>query len=94
MTGIVPNKVLIRPKRGFTPPVAEWTKRLIKTYWNLTKNGFVAEQEILDVGKLAKLGIACSMLPMYWYPMYQILLLEVWGREFVWGQSPSEIAKN
>ncbi len=91
MAEILPDEVLNRPKQGFTPPVTDWLRGILAKYLPLTKNGFLAEQKILDANKLKLAVAAWQTLPMYWYDLYQIVLLEIWGREFVWDIPASEL---
>ncbi len=93
MEKYVPKEVLERPKRGFTPPVAIWCRDLFRRYGKLLKHGYLVENRILDKKKLDKVIALSGVLPMYWYPMYQILLLEIWCREYIWNQKLGEISK-
>jgi asparagine synthase (glutamine-hydrolysing) len=91
MKGVVPDEVLRRKKRGFTPPVAEWVKAINDKYIGYLSNGFLVKNNILDRRKVAVLIKTWKTLPMYWYPVYQTILLEIWGREFVFGQKPEDL---
>lgn len=93
MEGIVPDSVLKRPKKGFTPPVGEWTQALIKTYQTIIKGGFLAENKILNTSRLSFTMKVSETIPQYWYALYQIILLEIWGRTLVWGESPEAIRR-
>lgn len=85
MKGILPDEVLQRPKKGFTPPVAEWIQAISKKYVHLLKNGFLMQYFILDSKIINNLSSLFTILPTY--SVYQILLLEIWGREYVLGQN-------
>ena len=87
MKGILPNEVMKREKRGFTPPVGEWVKGINERYVHLLADGFLVKKKILDERKTRMLIKTWKTLPMYWYPIYQIILLEIWGRQFVLGQN-------
>jgi asparagine synthase (glutamine-hydrolysing) len=91
MKGILPNEVIKREKRGFTPPVGEWVKGINEKYIHLLSDGFLTKKNILDKKKISVLIKTWKTLPMYWYPIYQIILLEIWGREFVLGQNYEEL---
>ncbi len=83
MKGVLPDEVLTRPKRGFTPPVGDWIYGITKKYSKLLKSGFLVKSGILDTLKMKHLSGVIGALPIY--STYQLILLEIWGREFVWG---------
>ncbi len=91
MMDILPNEVMGRPKRGFTPPVKRWLWGILKKYSHLLQGGFLENEGILDAKRLGALKHAWVGIPFYWYQVYQILVLEIWGREYVYGISPEEI---
>lgn len=91
MKGILPDEVMTRPKQGFTPPVAEWIKGILQRYLPLLRGGFLTSEQILSKQGANLLMSTWSGLPMYWYAIYQIVLLEIWGREYYYGQTPEEI---
>ncbi len=90
MKGVVSEELMNRPKKGFTPPVARWLWQLITQYYYLLKDGFVVQEKIINPKLLPTLPLL-MLYPHNWYPIFQIIVLEVWGREFVWGQKPGEI---
>lgn len=90
MKNILPEDIMKKPKKGFTPPVGRWLLQLIFYYKYLLKDGFVVKEGILDKNKLWQLDMLL-LNPVNWYPVFQVIVLEVWGREFVWKQSISEI---
>lgn len=79
--GILADEVLNRPKKGFTPPVANWIAGIIKKYSKLLKNGFLVKKGILDKSKIKLAGKIINNIPTY--TAYQLLVLEIWGRTFV-----------
>ncbi len=81
MEGILPEEVMNRPKRGFTPPVGTWIFAIIKEYSHLLKNGFLVKEGILDKNKLQLLSTVLKNLPTY--TTYQMLVMEMWGRQYV-----------
>jgi len=91
MRGIVPDEVLDRPKRGFTPPVSEWLKALISTYHPLLKNGWLVQSGVINPKSLEVALSVWKTLPMYWYSYYQLILLEIWGREYIWKTDPDTL---
>lgn len=91
MRGILPKAVLDREKRGFTPPVGEWLRLVIDKYVHLLNVGFLSEQGIIDTQKLSFITYTWKAIPMFWYPIYQLILLEIYGRMFYYGVKPDEI---
>lgn len=90
---ILPVEVLNRPKRGFTPPVGLWLWTYLNRYSKLLRGGFLVKYKILDPFRLNLILSFWFILPMFWYQIYQLLVLEIWGREYVMGQSPEKITK-
>lgn len=89
--GILPEEVLNRPKQGFTPPVSEWLKGILQKYISLLKGGFLTGEGIISTQGVRILSDTWLGLPMYWYAIYQIVLLEIWGREYYYQQEPEEL---
>jgi len=46
LRGLVPDEVILRPKRGFNPPIGSWMSRLL----DALRAGLLAEQRVRDVG--------------------------------------------
>jgi len=91
LSGIFTNKHLNMPKKGFTPPVARWYFALIKRYGFLLKDGFLVNEKILSKKKLKIAYYLMLLNPFLWDTLYQFMVLEIWGREYVWGQTPKQI---
>jgi asparagine synthase (glutamine-hydrolysing) len=89
MVDTLPIEVLERPKQGFTPPVREWLIGVINKYSYLLYNGFLVESGILHPLKARLIFLYKN--PITAYGLYQLILLEIWGREYVWEQKPEEI---
>jgi asparagine synthase (glutamine-hydrolysing) len=89
MEGVLPQKVMKRRKHGFTPPVDNWLRAIIERYKNYLKNGFLTSNKILNSNKLKQVLDDSIIIPKY--SLYQLILLEIWGREFVWGDEPKNI---
>lgn len=83
--GILPDELLDRPKKGFTPPVGQWINGIIKKYIHLLKNGFLVKEGVLDKTKLRFIHKLIKTVPSY--TAYQLLLMEIWGRQFVYGEN-------
>jgi asparagine synthase (glutamine-hydrolysing) len=84
LRGLVPEPILRRRKRGFTPPVGRWLEGDIGTLFEnrvLGGNSFAASY--LDIGAVRRLWAEhrAGTLPrtqLFW----AILVLETWGRRF------------
>lgn len=91
MKGILPDEVMNRRKQGFTPPVANWIKGILQRYLYLLKDGFLIKENIFSRRSVDILLSTWMGIPMHWYALYQIILLEIWGREYYYDQSPEEL---
>ncbi|MFZ2202396.1 MAG: asparagine synthase (glutamine-hydrolyzing) [Microgenomates group bacterium] len=91
MKGILPDEVMRRKKQGFTPPVSIWIMKILRSYIPLIRGGFLVRENILDERKVEWLARTWMAMPLNWYALYQIVLLEIWGREYYYGQSPEEL---
>lgn len=88
---VLPNEVLNRPKRGFTPPVTDWIRQILGRYIHLIEDGFLVNEKIVGASKAKWLSKGHLGLPMYWYAIYQIVLLEIWGRLYFYNQKVEEL---
>ena len=84
---IVPDWIINRPKKGFTPPVKEWHEGLFQQYGSLLDSGFLVESKVLNTAtakKMAKGPIPRGVIT----PLsFKALVLELWCRKM------SQIAK-
>ena len=80
ITDLLPDWVIKRPKRGFTPPVREWHNTLLKTYGDSLRDGFLTAHGILNQAGAQELGTAqVSSDPLA--PLsFRALVLEHWCR--------------
>ncbi|HKV33000.1 MAG TPA: asparagine synthase (glutamine-hydrolyzing) [Pyrinomonadaceae bacterium] len=80
ITDLLPDWVIKRPKRGFTPPVREWHNTLLKTYGDSLRDGFLTAHEVLNHAGAQELGTAqVSSDPLA--PLsFRALVLEHWCR--------------
>lgn len=91
MKGLLPDDVLQRPKRGFGAPVASWmsvglwmsTQRLISERPSSRGNFFWGLSGSNLTDRLGKLNSQ---------QVFALLVLEIWARLFVEGESPEEIS--
>lgn len=78
---IVPLEILLRPKRGFTPPVTEWTIALMKRYWPFVMDGYLVSENILRTAAVESLYSECLMQQTGLQMAYKILVMEIWCRQ-------------
>lgn len=83
---LLPAEVLLRPKRGFTPPVMDWMDAIVRTYSPLLEGGSLVRHGILDP-RIA--GVLPGRHPVGL--AYRVVLLEIWARQFADGVGPSEL---
>ncbi len=81
--GMVPDWVLDRPKRGFSPPTHDWVNALIQRYGSQLRNGYLVETGVLrpDAAEaLVDEGICgFEIMPL----VFKALVLETWCRAMV-----------
>jgi len=85
--------VFARPKQGFTPPVVRWMSRILVAYTHLLDRGFLVSEEIISRKMIPLIKIQL-LNPLLWPSLFQLVVLETWGREFVWKESPESIAES
>ena len=77
-TAYLPQEVLNRPKRGFTPPHRKWSKEILREHGGALINGVLAEADVLQnpkkIPKPTDGLLRTNPLPMW------ILTLEMWAR--------------
>lgn len=72
---VLPADVLSRKKQGFTPPVGDWMKGIVKRYSSLIENGALVKQGLI-APEHVKGGLSGFDLPF----QYKLVLLECWVR--------------
>jgi asparagine synthase (glutamine-hydrolysing) len=85
---VVPERILARPKQGFTPPVLEWCEAIRQRYGSLVHNGRLVERGVIQKEQVERYFKRASL-----QTIYKLVLLEVWCRLFVDEQTPEEIAE-
>jgi asparagine synthase (glutamine-hydrolysing) len=78
--GVVPDFVLARQKRGFTPPWRDWIRAIMDRFGDHLSDGYLVQQGILDQAATSRLrkGITRVSTPM---PLaLEFLVLEEWCR--------------
>lgn len=82
MQGFLPDWVMNRPKRGFSPPVREWTARLFETYGSNLRDGYLVQAGILKPGAERYLAGDLSQSDLTAILSFRALVLEMWCRRF------------
>ncbi|MCX5711449.1 MAG: asparagine synthase-related protein, partial [Candidatus Omnitrophica bacterium] len=86
LKGVLPEPVLRRKKRGFSPPHGEWIRAVLSEYGGLLKGGYLAENLIFD-SKALKNFIKSAISNRVGLDLaYKILVLEIWCRLFLLNQ--------
>lgn len=83
---LLPDWVLNRPKKGFTPPVREWHKALFAAYGDQLDSGYLVQAGILSPASSRQLARgpfpANAVVPL----SFKALVLEFWCRQMDWGR--------
>lgn len=77
---LLPEWVVKRPKRGFTPPVREWHNTLLETYGESMKDGFLTSHDVLDEAGAQLLTTALMPFHELAPLSFRALVLEHWCR--------------
>lgn len=86
---LVPAEVLSRPKRGFTPPTAEWIRALLEKYWSFVTDGYLIEENILLPSGIKSLHDECLNNGSGTRMAYKVMVLEMWYRRVFRGEQVS-----
>ena len=89
----LPAEVLARPKIGFAVPLDEWFREELRgaVHGFLTENGgFI--NELFDSGRVKEVFAAHHRGEDLSLVLYSLLVLELWGRIFLRGESPQELS--
>jgi asparagine synthase (glutamine-hydrolysing) len=93
LEGIVPDWVLERPKRGFTPPTEAWHRRIFARLGALLDDGALVGHGILSAKAAKRLSSgpfpAGSVVPL----SFKALVLELWLRDAL-AISPRSLRSN
>jgi asparagine synthase (glutamine-hydrolysing) len=78
LKGILPDDVINRRKRGFSPPVAEWHRALFGAYGDSVANGYLRQNDVLSETSARELAAGPfphdSTTPL----SFKALVLEQW----------------
>jgi asparagine synthase (glutamine-hydrolysing) len=75
---LLPPELANRPKRGFTPPVAEWMAALIKRYGDCVSDGWLVRSGCLRREPVLQLLRTGERSTQHWNLLYKLLTFEVW----------------
>ena len=84
---VLPPEVLKRPKRGFATPTVPWMQAVNRRYRGLLNGGAAVEQGIFDQGEVERVIAEESRGVQRDFFVYKMVLLEIWLRRFVRGES-------
>lgn len=91
MKGIIPDEVLTRKKSGFTPPVKEWYGAVVRRYGGLCADGYLVNAGVMKRKEMIDFINSAANGGRLFFA-YKIVLLEVWCRRFIVGESLGENA--
>jgi asparagine synthase (glutamine-hydrolysing) len=79
LVGILPQDVLTRQKRGFTPPVAEWFRAIVTRYGGRLAEGALVAAGLIDpAGTRLMLERAAGRSSADLFMAYKLTLLDAW----------------
>ncbi|MDX2040426.1 MAG: asparagine synthase (glutamine-hydrolyzing) [Acidobacteriota bacterium] len=83
LRGVLPEWVLNRPKRGFTPPVREWHRALFEKYGETLSDGYLRQAGVLTVESARELAKGAFPVGVTAPLSFKALVLETWCRNLV-----------
>lgn len=83
LRGSIPDEVLDRPKRGFNPPVDEWTLGVIQRYGDKVQDGFLIAKGVIRADEWVILKDQTLARQCRRHLAFKIILLELWCRHFL-----------
>jgi asparagine synthase (glutamine-hydrolysing) len=81
VSDLLPPELANRPKRGFTPPVAEWLSALTREFQDVVSDGWLVSNSYFKRGPVLELLRSGIQSTQYWNMVYKLLTFEVWHRE-------------
>jgi asparagine synthase (glutamine-hydrolysing) len=91
---VVPNWVITRPKRGFTPPVHEWHKAIFAAHGDTLKDGFLAMNGIVKPESGHELARGAFPSEAGTPLSFKALTLELWCRNLAANAQPMSKVMN
>lgn len=85
MKNIIPEEILTRKKRGFTPPVNQWYEAIVNNYKDLCYDGYLSTEGVMRKDKLMDFMKKASSGRGNLFFAYKIVLFEMWYRQVVMG---------
>ncbi|MFN0112724.1 MAG: asparagine synthase (glutamine-hydrolyzing) [Blastocatellia bacterium] len=83
LKGVLPDWVLQRPKRGFTPPVRAWHRALFAKYGAKLADGYLVQAGVLTNESASLLAEGKFPLGVTAPPSFKALVLELWCRSLM-----------
>lgn len=80
LKGVLPDWVLNRPKRGFTPPVREWHRALFAEYGQTLIDGYLRQANVLTPESAQELAKGAFPLGVTAPLSFKALVMETWCR--------------
>ena len=78
LAGVVPEEVMRRRKRGFTPPWRAWTRKLMSAYGDQLAGGLLVEEGVLERGAATLMRRGVDRLGRPIPLAFPALVLEQW----------------
>ena len=78
---VLPEWVMNRPKRGFTPPVMDWYDALRSRYARALEEGYLVQSGFFDPQVVRTMTRVKSRFSAWPHNFYKALVLEFWCRE-------------
>lgn len=93
MEGIIPEEILTRRKRGFTPPVNKWYKGVVDRYGRLCSDGYLVSRGVMKRDKIIELIDGSIYKGKDLYFSYKFVLIELWCRMFILGEDYKKLGR-
>jgi len=78
--GVLPDRVLNRPKRGFAPPVADWHAAIFASHGHSLRDGYLAQAGVLNQASADRLAYGPFPAGLTSPISFKALVLEHWCR--------------
>lgn len=86
MRDVIPEEILRRDKRGFTPPRNEWLEAVVDRYGRFCCDGCLVSNGIMQKDRIVNFFVDVSSGNGKLFFAYKLVLLELWLRKFVEGK--------
>jgi len=90
MKSTVPEWVLNRPKKGFTPPLQEWQRAIFSAHGSALVDGLLVHSGVLMPSSAKELSRGPYSREVGAPLSFRALTLELWGRQLMAPVSPSQ----